>query len=302
MKSGDFFLTPENIFSLPGLETYVSSDADAMLIGQNATQRIFRITDKQKSGILKWGNPDQIKKEAAGLRILSRHGLTVPQVLLTGRKYFLMEYIKSGNNTEKHWENAGRELAMLHSQTWPYFGYFYDNYIGALKQYNFPPGGMSPEKRGRRQKMSWPDFFAEYRVRIYLKMYWKNSPSEPSDKSFWDKFIEKIPSILPRNVHPSLIHGDLWGGNLLAGKNSPAFIDPAVNYADRYMDLAMTRLFGGFRMEFYSAYREMLPIEPHFEDILPVYQLYYILVHAVLFGSHYYADAKEIARKFIDRD
>ena len=98
---------------------------------------------------------------------------------------------------------------------------------------------------------------------------------------------------------PSLLHGDLWGGNFLADeKGDPCLIDPAVYYGHREADLAMTRLFGGFAPDFYVAYEEELPLAAGHDERLPIYQLYHLLNHLNLFGRSYYSRCEQILRRF----
>jgi fructosamine-3-kinase len=87
---------------------------------------------------------------------------------------------------------------------------------------------------------------------------------------------------------PSLLHGDLWSGNVLSASSEPALIDPAVYRGHREADLAMAELFGGFDARFHAAYREAWPLLPGYaETRRPIYQLYYLLVHVNLFGGGY---------------
>jgi fructosamine-3-kinase len=91
---------------------------------------------------------------------------------------------------------------------------------------------------------------------------------------------------------PSLLHGDLWRGNLaFDGCGQPVIFDPATYYGDAETDLAMTRLFGGFPRRFYVAYDEIRPPAAGAAQRLPLYQLYHVLNHASLFGGGYVAQA-----------
>ena len=107
---------------------------------------------------------------------------------------------------------------------------------------------------------------------------------------FKDK-IHQLQRIMERSFpkpEASLIHGDLWGGNILYTRQGGAvLIDPAVSYADREMDFAMTKLFGGFGPNFYKAYESLYPLEKDWDRRISCYQLYYLLVHLVLFGRTY---------------
>ena len=105
--------------------------------------------------------------------------------------------------------------------------------------------------------------------------------------------VDKIKSLAP-GVRPALLHGDLWGGNYLVSKdNTPYLIDPSVYYGHSEVDLAMSRLFGGFSPRFYDAYFEVSPARPGFEDRMALYQLYYLLVHLNIFGRSYLASVTD---------
>jgi fructosamine-3-kinase len=99
---------------------------------------------------------------------------------------------------------------------------------------------------------------------------------------------------------PSLLHGDLWGGNwMVSAVGEPVLIDPAVYVGDREADLAMSALFGGFPPSFYAAYREVYPLAPGYEDRQPLYQLYYLLCHLNLFGEGYGGSVDNILRRYV---
>ena len=99
---------------------------------------------------------------------------------------------------------------------------------------------------------------------------------------------------------PSLLHGDLWSGNLLVSAQGQAnIIDPAVYYGHREVDLAMTRLFGGFDYLYLGSYQEVFPLQPGFEDRLGIYNLYPLLVHLNLFGRGYVSQILAVLRMFV---
>lgn len=99
----------------------------------------------------------------------------------------------------------------------------------------------------------------------------------------------RLDEFLPdeREIQPSLLHGDLWGGNHILTDDGVALIDPAVYYGHREMDLSLTELFGGFPSAFYAGYNEVWPLRPDYDDRKPLYQLYPLLVHLNLFGEAY---------------
>ena len=97
------------------------------------------------------------------------------------------------------------------------------------------------------------------------------------------------------------MHGDLWSGNVLATRGGePAIFDPAVYRGHREVDLAMAELFGGFPAGFLEAYREAWPLKPGYAEVRRgAYQLYYLLVHVVLFGGGYAARTASALREVL---
>jgi len=115
-----------------------------------------------------------------------------------------------------------------------------------------------------------------------------------------DRAAARIVELLGASPEPpSLLHGDLWGGNYIVDERGEAcLVDPAVYYGHREADLAMTRLFGGFDGAFYAAYDESLPLEPGHRERLPIYQLYHVLNHFNLFGGGYHEQARRILQRY----
>ena len=114
-----------------------------------------------------------------------------------------------------------------------------------------------------------------------------NNGYDPSLADLGDRLANKLPSFFDDEPAPSLLHGDLWGGNWTVCDGVPVIFDPAVYYGDRETDIAMTRLFGGFGTEFYRAYNDAWQMSSGFERRLELYQLYHVLNHLNLFGTSY---------------
>ena len=114
-----------------------------------------------------------------------------------------------------------------------------------------------------------------------------------------DKFYLKLPSLIPEEK-PALLHGDLWGGNLVSDeKGYPCLIDPAVYYGHRESELAYTQLFDHFDRVFYESYHDVFPLSPGFDERADIYNLYPLLVHLNLFGGSYLRQAEAIVNRFI---
>lgn len=232
-----------------------------------------------------------LHKEAEGLETLRKSTfLKVPQTFGAGRigdyNYLLSEFIPSGRYQLDYWENLGIGLAHLHLTHSKEFGLTDDNYIASLKQKNF-------------QAESWVDFFIEHRLEPLIgKAYFdKLIPLEFLKK--FQAIYSKLESVFP-NEKPSLLHGDLWSGNVLCtSSGQPCLIDPAIYFGHREMDLAFSRLFGGFDSRFYESYDSILPLEPGFEGRMGIYNLYPLLVHLNLFGTAYLPGIERIIKRFV---
>ena len=246
----------------------------------------------KKSFFIKWNDavayPGMLSKEALGLKLLKKaDAVRVPNVISEGVaenfQFILLEKIEAAGRSHSYWKNFGEQLATLHQSTSGQFGLDHDNYIGSLKQENL-------------QRKSWIEFFIEMRLKRQLARA-KHLPT--SLRSKFDVLFEKLPGLLVIEK-PALLHGDLWGGNILVDeKGEPCLIDPAVYYGHREVDLAMTTLFGGFDMKFLDAYNYVFPLENGFEERFELYNLYPLLVHVNLFGGSYLSQVQAILRRFV---
>lgn len=227
------------------------------------------------------GAYDMLMAEAEGLDALRASGaISVPAVDSCVKTTFggalLMEYIAPGNRSEASQETLGRHLALMHQNTCEDYGWKRNNYIGSLPQNN-------------SRQNNWASFFIRHRLTFQFDLALSTGLLEARQVPAADFMVEKMTPLLPK-VRPALLHGDLWGGNyLVSTDNIPYLIDPSVWYGHNEVDLAMSRLFGGFSQRFYDAYFEVSPPLPGMEDRVALYQLYYLLVHLNLFGRSYLA-------------
>jgi fructosamine-3-kinase len=228
--------------------------------------------------------------EARGLDLLRKtKTLRIPSVIAPGSTgagaFLLMEFVETGYRASGFWEEFGTSLAQLHRHSAGHFGLDHPNFIGSLPQSNHPHS-------------SWAEFYIHERLQPQLELALLSKRLNSSDAAHFEKLYLKLPEICPAEP-PALTHGDLWSGNFLVDANSrPVLVDPAVSYAHREMDLAMSRLFGGFERPFYRSYEAAWPLAPGFEQRLPVYQLYYLMVHVNLFGGGYVGSVREVISAF----
>ncbi len=244
---------------------------------------------------LKWNrtaDPDMFEKEVSGLNLLrdAETGLRVPEVLLQGTVngstgYLLLEYIEDGRPGNRSAQDFGEQLASLHDHRGESFGLDEDNYIGRLPQSN-------------NRHSDWINFFIDERMEPQLQMAMKSGKFGSAITGAFNNMYRKLDEIFPKD-RPSLLHGDLWGGNFFYDTEGTAVIyDPAVYYGHREIELAFTHLFGGFSSAFYEAYNKALPLEPGFKQRKDIYNLYPLLVHTNLFGGSYARQVEGIVTQF----
>ena len=229
--------------------------------------------------------PQLFEKEAAGLRLLQQKGFkkvaeVVAVTQVDDSQVLLLKWVESGKETASFWEKFGEQLAQLHQNTNSVFGLDEDNYMGSIAQNN-------------TAQKNWHFFFAYQRLQPLVELcYTKDLLSQKEIKGF-----EKVYSALPHifeDEPPSLLHGDLWSGNFMCNSHaSPVLIDPAVYYGHRSMDLAMTKLFGGFDKSFYRSYQYHFPLPQNYLEQFTVCNLYPLLIHLALFGKSYLPPIKE---------
>lgn len=232
--------------------------------------------------------PDMFKNEASGLEALRNNSklivpATIAQGTLYNQQWLLLQWVEKGPVHKSSMKNFGAALASMHQHTQAFFGWPHNNYIGSLNQLN-------------SKHTNWHTFYTECRVNILVKRLFDNGMFSKSDVEAAGNFCKQTANLFPQEP-PSLLHGDLWAGNFMIDTNGDAAIfDPAVYYGHREMDLAMTKLFGGFDDSFYKAYHEVYPLQQGWQLRLHAGQLYPLLVHAVLFGGHYIMRVKEIIK------
>lgn len=227
-------------------------------------------------------SPGLLDCEAQGLRWLGEVGaLRVPRVV-TQRDgagpdpaVLVLEWIEPGPPGHDFDRRLGEGLAVLHAAGAPAFGYERDNWIGRLPQPNGP-------------RESWPSFYAEQRLAPQIRRARDAGHLSGKLLERAEGLVSRVGELAGPEEAPARLHGDLWGGNVMAdAEGQPVLIDPAVYGGHREMDLAMMRLFGGFAAECFEAYGEAAPLAPGHEARLPLWQLYPLLVHLNLFGATY---------------
>lgn len=251
---------------------------------------VFLLTTSEGKKVLKINSatqfPGMFEGEMEGMeKLKAAKAIDVPKMIGVYKEddyaCLLMEYRETGPKIKDFWAIFGKQLADLHKNTRETFGFSEDNYIGSLPQYNNDHNNIV-------------DFYIKERLQPQFKL--------AKNKGYFlgntDRFCEELYNLIPQEK-PALIHGDLWNGNYLVNADGkPCLIDPAVAYAPREMDLSMIKLFGGFSTTLFHTYFEEFPVANNFEERVPIWQLYYLLVHLNLFGTGYLSSCQKIINQF----
>ena len=257
--------------------------------------RLITVQDGQQFFVKTNDGPQaypMFQAEAKGLEILrsaAPSSIDIPKFIACdqagGSAFLLLEYIAAGTPLSGFWTTFGKGLAQLHRHSQDQFGLDHPNFIGRLPQLN-------------DLHSDWPGFYTHQRLMPQGKLAYENNLLDLKDIQHLERLCKRLGDLYPAEP-ASLIHGDLWNGNYLVRQDGKAIlIDPAIAYSHREMDLAMTKLFGGFPPEFYLAYQSEYPLEPAWEERLPLGQLYYLLVHLNMFGISYQPSVKRIIKAY----
>ncbi|MES1981400.1 MAG: fructosamine kinase family protein [Pseudomonadota bacterium] len=266
--------------------------ADAQPLSGGSINQAWRMTATDgRSYFAKLNRADTLPMFAAEQTGLAAVAATatvrVPHAITCGvaaeRAFLVLEYLAL--NSRGNALLLGRQLAALHRTQAPQFGWQQDNTLGTTPQHN-------------ARSSDWVAFWSEQRLGFQLDLAARNGYRGELQKQ-GRELQQKLPQLFAdyRPV-PSLLHGDLWGGNrAYCEDGTPVLFDPAPYFGDREADLAMTELFGGFDAQFYTAYHAAWPLDPGYVQRKTLYNLYHILNHANLFGGGYLRQAEAMMQR-----
>ena len=257
--------------------------------------RAFRLEGAAQTYFVKLNNVhtlDMFQAEFAGLQALAAtQTLLIPTPIICGQtdtaSFLVLEYLQLHRGSAQSDSVLGQQLAHLHLQPQPYFGWHRNNTIGSTEQLN-------------PQSINWIEFWRKSRLEFQLNLVIANGHS---------KKLASLGALLSEHLadfftgyspQPSLSHGDLWSGNAAVNvDNKPVIFDPACYYGDRETDLAMTELFGGFGQNFYAAYNDVWQLDSGYQTRKQLYNLYHVLNHAVMFGGSYISQAEMMMQNLV---
>jgi len=268
---------------------------EARAVGGGCINEAYCLAGGQRRYFVKLnraGLEDMFAAEAAGLAAIGDTGaVRCPAPVCHGndghRSWLVLEYLDLAAPRGETSALLGAQLAALHRHSSQAFGFHRDNFIGATPQPN-------------RADTDWVSFLRERRLGFQLGLAAQHgAPRRLYDSGL--RLLEGMANFFDDyQPVPSLLHGDLWGGNRgCTPSGEPVIYDPAVYYGDREADVAMTELFGGFDERFYHSYRQSWSLDPGYETRKVLYNLYHVLNHYNLFGGGYAAQAQGMIERLL---
>lgn len=262
-------------------------------VGGGCINQGYQLSDGERSYFVKLNSAsfgEMFAAELLGLQQMAEtHTIRVPKPLGWGTagssSYIILGWLEMGRGGD--WAEMGRQLARMHrfhAGKVSLFGWQRNNTIGSTPQIN-------------TWTDSWVEFWAVHRLGYQFQLTRRRGGDFPKQ----DALLAAIPDLLAgHDPVPSLVHGDLWGGNGgFTRDGEPVIFDPAAYFGDREVDLAMTELFGGFPTAFYQGYNQEFPLEPGYEQRKTLYNLYHILNHFNLFGGGYDSQANSMIERLL---
>lgn len=252
---------------------------------------IYKVYTTDNSYILKTSqSSDRLTIEADMLNDINNYKISVPKVYDVSETYLLLEFIEESKQAKCTQEiEAAKLLTALHSVTNEsrMYGYYYDTTIGPFTQHN------------EQTQYNWTLFLGQMRIMPMARLcYDKGMISKQMVERLEGLCRDLYKRIDMSLITPSLLHGDLWSGNILFNTNGATLIDPAIYFGDKEMELAFIHLFDTFGETFFEAYEEVHPLSDDFyETKVPLYQIYPLLVHVALYGGGYVGQLEQTLKR-----
>lgn len=252
---------------------------------------IYKVKTSERDYVLKTSRPsNRLQIEANMLIDINKYYIAVPEVFYVSESHLLMEYIQESRQDKNIDEiSAAKVLSDLHTVTNEsrMYGYYYDTTIGPFYQKN------------EQTQYNWTLFLGQMRILPMARVcYDKGHISENIMHRLESLCKDMYKRIEMSAITPSLLHGDVWSGNIMFNKDGAILIDPAISFGDKEMELAFIMMFNTFGETFFNHYTEVHPLSDDFYDVkVPLYQIYPTLVHVALYGSSYLNSLENLLKR-----
>ena len=263
------------------VSSVLGTPVDAVFETSGQVGPIYRVTSGKTRYILKTSRPSRtLPTEARMLDDMRAAGVRVPEVAASGDDFVLMEYIDTAATVSYDRDEAAAHLLLaLHrvSNDARMYGYYYDTPIASFWQ------------RNEQTQYNWALFYGQMRLLPMVRTCYDGGRLEKSYVQRIEKVVRDLYTRIDMaSITPSLLHGDIWSGNILYTKEEAVLIDPALYFGDREVDLAFIEMFNTFGPRFWDVYTAASPLSEEYASIRrPLYQLYPYLVHIALYGAPY---------------
>ena len=241
-----------------------------------------------KGTLEKNNNYDSIFYEGKSLEFLNdKLPELFPKVLYVNKNILVIEFIAHNKIKNKNSEkDLARKIAQIHQLKNNQYGFKYDTPIGGLKQ----PSDFSK---------SWVDFYGKKRLGMIFEIINLTNPMTKEINRGIEKILKNLGNLIPDKPVPSLIHGDLWEGNILFNDGKlVGLIDPGIHYAHNEMEIAYLKWFQYIGNDFYDYYSDFIIIDKDFFNYSEVYELYYSLLNVHLWSREYVQNVAKLVNKF----
>jgi protein-ribulosamine 3-kinase len=261
------------------------------LLQQGQIGDIYLASVEDKSYVVKTSiQTEKLAIEAHMLEDLYAAKIRVPNVIISKGSFLVLEHIETKDQAKATQEmEAAKLLSRLHSVTNEsrMYGYYYDTTIGPFPQKN------------EQTQYNWTLFLGQMRIMPMARHCYDVGKIPKQMVERLDELCRDMyKRIDMRTIYPSLLHGDVWSGNILFEREGACLIDPAIYYGDKEMELAFILLFGTFGETFFNAYQEIHPLSDDFyENKVPLYQIYPLLVHVALYGGSYVGELERTLKR-----
>ena len=274
------------------LSEVLGQEVDALdFLQQGQIGGIYKASVEDQTYVVKTSTQvDKLAIEAKMLNDLHDAKIRVPKVIMSKESFLVLEHIETVNQAKCTQETeAAKLLSTLHAVTNDsrMYGYYYDTTIGPFPQIN------------EQTQYNWTLFLGQMRIMPMARIcYDEGKISKQMLESLEGLCRDLYKRIDMSTIHPSLLHGDVWSGNVLFEREGACLIDPAIYYGDKEMELAFILLFDTFGDTFLNAYSEVHPLsEDFYESKVPLYQIYPLLVHVALYGGSYVGHLEQILKR-----
>lgn len=258
------------------------------LMSQNSLASIYKIKSPKGIFLLKECNQKHMLiTEAMMLKYLKKNHLNVPEIIkLEKYKLYTEFHENNGQINKRVEEEIAINLSSVHNISNDYYGFEKDTIIGPYQQFN-------------KRYTSWIDFFTEQRILNFAILAFEEGTMPLEYLRRIEKFIVGVRKFLYEPEKPSLLHGDIWKGNIIVSNGKVYYINPAIYFGHNEIELAFILMFNTLGDHFFNAYNEIKPIEDgFFEERASIYNLYPYLVHVRSFGDSYLSSTDKLLKSF----